>query len=95
MDHDHNHIHTREQFKEYDPVFAALCKEVMGESAWRFVSPRERAGKEHLRGFDPKKTPKVEQLEHIKKAANDYYDGYWKSFWKRLALKHLPPAGAG
>ncbi|MFP6631461.1 MAG: hypothetical protein VCD16_02355 [Planctomycetota bacterium] len=95
MDHDHNHIHTREQFKEYDPVFAALCKEVMGESAWRFVSPRERAGKEHLRGFDQKKTPKVEQLEHIKKAANDYYDGYWKSFWKRLALKHLPPAGTG
>jgi len=95
MDHDHNHIHTREQFKEYDPVFAALCKEVMGESAWRFVSPRERSGREHLRGFDPDKAPKVEQLEHIKKAANDYYDKYWKSFWKRLADKHLPPAGAG
>ena len=92
MDHDHNHIHTRKQFKEYDPVFAALCREVMGEPAWRFVSPRERGGRGHLRGFDPGKTPKVEQLDHIKKAANDYYDKYWKSFWKRLADKHSPQA---
>ena len=45
--------------------------------------------------LNPRKTPKVEQPEHIKKAANDYYDKYWKSFWKRLADKHFPPADAG
>ena len=52
------------------------------------------AGRGHLTGFDPKKSPKVEQLEHIKKAANDYYDKYWKSFWKRLADKHSPQTNA-
>ena len=88
MDHDHNHIHTRRQLKKYDPLLAAVCRDEMGDSSWRFVSPRKRAGREHLRGFDPDKAPKVEQLEHIKKAANDYYDKYWKSFWKRLAAKH-------
>ena len=95
MDHDHNHIHTRKQLRHYDTELARLCYDVMGDSAWRFVSPRKRAGWGHLAGFDPQRAPKVEQPEHIKKAANDYYDGYWKSFWKRLALKHLPPAGAG
>ncbi len=67
---------------------------MLGDSAWRFVSPRERAGRGHLTGFDPKKSPKVEQLEHIKKAANDYYDKYWKSFWKRLEEKHTGGAGS-
>jgi hypothetical protein len=66
----------------------------MGDSSWRFVSPRKRAGRGHLRGFDPDKAPEVEQLEHIKKAANDYYDKYWKSFWKRLADKHSPQTNA-
>jgi len=94
MDHDHNHIHTRRQLEKYDPLLAALCRDVMGDSAWRFVSPRKRSGRGHLRGFDPDKAPKVEQLEHIKKAANDYYDKYWKSFWKRLADKHSPQANA-
>ena len=95
MDHDHNHIYTRRQLRQYDTQLARLCYEVMGDSAWRFVSPRKRAGWGRLAGFDPRKTPKVEQPEHIKKAANDYYDKYWKSFWKRLADKHFPPADAG
>ena len=34
-------------------------------------------------------TGKIEELaEHIKQAANDYYDKYWKSYWKRLHEKH-------
>ena len=54
-DHDHNHIKTREQLKAYDPPLAQLCHEVLGEDQWRFVSPRERAGKDHLKDFDPAK----------------------------------------
>ena len=46
MDHDHNHIHTREQLKAYDPGLAKLCKDVLGDSEWRFTSPRLRAGKD-------------------------------------------------
>jgi hypothetical protein len=88
MDHDHNHIHTREQLKKYDPELARLCEEVMGKTEWKFVSPRERAGSDHLVGFDPKRSPKVVDPVHIKNAANDYYDKYWHDFWQRLYDKH-------
>ena len=87
-DHDHNHVNTRKQLKEYDVALTKLCEEVMGDKPWRFASPRERAGKDHLKGYDPKTAPVVEQLPHIKTAANDYYDKYWKVFWQRLYDKH-------
>ena len=88
MDHDHNHIETREQIIKYDPQFSAFLAKVLLPSKWRFVSPRERAGSGHLSEFDPEQSPKVEDPEHIKTAANDYYDKYWKDFWKRLADKY-------
>ncbi len=88
MDHDHNHIHTRAQLKSYDPELAKLCAEVLGDSEWRFVSPRTRAGQGHLAGYDPATAPKVAKLPHIDEAAQDYYDKYWKDYWKRLHEKH-------
>jgi hypothetical protein len=88
MDHDHNHINTREQFKAYDPELAKLCEEVLGDTEWRFVSPRTRAGTGHLSGYNPASAPKVVQLEHIEDAAQDYYDKYWKDYWKRLKEKY-------
>ena len=88
MDHDHNHIHTRAQLIKYDPLGAKLCEDVLGKPEWRFVSPRLRSGQGHLKNYHSAKTPKVEDLPHIKKAANDYYDKYWKDFWQRLYDKH-------
>ena len=88
MDHDHNHIHTREQLIQYDPLGAKLCEDVLGKPEWRFVSPRERAGKGHLKNLDPSKGPKVIDPPHIEKAAYDYYDKYWKDHWQRLYDKH-------
>jgi len=88
MDHDHNHIHTREQLKAYDPVLAELCKDVLGDTPWRFISPHKRAGAGHLVGFDPANSPKVVDPEPIQKAAYDYYDKYWKKYWSRLSDKH-------
>lgn len=88
MDHDHNHIHTRKQLKEYDPPLAKLCESVLGDTPWRFVSPRDRAGKGHLVGFDPANSPKVVDPPHIEIAALDYYDEYWKTYWQRLSDKH-------
>lgn len=88
MDHDHNHIHTRAQLIKYDPMGAKLCEDVLGKPVWRFVSPRKRAGQAHLKNYDPAKAPKVEDLPHIKKAANDYYDKYWDDFWQRLYDKY-------
>ena len=92
MDHDHNHIHTRAQLIKYDPMGAKLCEDVLGKPDWRFVSPRERAGQAHLKNYDPAKAPKVEDLPHIKVAANDYYDEYSKEFWQRLNDKHEVPS---
>ncbi|QDU95806.1 3-keto-disaccharide hydrolase [Lignipirellula cremea] len=88
MDHDHNHIHTREQLEAYDPHLAQLCADVLGNSSWRFVSPRDRAGTEHLAHFDPAQSPTAIDPEHIQEAANDYYDTYWKDYWKRLHVKY-------
>ena len=92
MDHDHNHIHTRDQLKTYDPGLAKLCDEVLGDSDWRFVSPRLRAGKGHLKGYDPAKAPVVVKPDFIENAALDYYDNYWAPFWQRLRDKY--PAAA-
>ena len=88
MDHDHNHIHTREQLKTYDPELAKLCEDVLGDTPWRFVSPRERSGTGHLKGYKPAAAPVVKKLESIDLAAQDYYDNYWKDFWQRLHDKH-------
>lgn len=92
MDHDHNHIQTRDQIKAYDPVLAKLLEDVLGDSKWRFVSPRSRAGKDHLAGYDPAKAPVVVELDHISEAGLDYYDKYWSGYWKRLSPKHNLPA---
>jgi hypothetical protein len=88
MDHDHNHIHTRDQLKAYDPDLAKFCEEVLGDGEWRFVSPRERAGKDHLAGYDPAKAPVVVDSEEIRIAGLDYYDEYWKDYWQRLVDKY-------
>lgn len=92
MDHDHNHIHTRDQLKEYDPGLAELCADILGDTEWRFVSPRLRAGRDHLAGYDPETAPVVAKSEFIDNAAQDYYDEYWTPFWQRLRDKH-PDAG--
>ena len=91
MDHDHNHIHTHAQLKTYDAGLAEICEEVLGDHEWRFVSPRERAGKDHLEGYDPAKAPVVEDPEHNKFAGLDYYDEYWSSYWQRLSDKYASP----
>lgn len=88
MDHDHNHIETREGLIGYDPGLAKLCEKVLGNNTWRFVSPRKRAGEGHLKDFDPNNLPEVVDLPHIREAALDYYDNYWSSFWERLKKKY-------
>ncbi len=88
MDHDHNHIHDRDQLKAYDPELAKLIADVLGDTPWRFVSPRIRAGTGHLASYDPTKAPKTVELEHIDRAGQDYHDEQWKDFWQRLHDKY-------
>jgi hypothetical protein len=87
-DHDHNHIHTRDGIKAYDPDVAKVLEAVFGDGSWKFVSPRTRAGKDHLLGYDPEHAPKVVEPDDIDQAGQDYYDEYWKSYWLRLHEKH-------
>ncbi|BCX46788.1 hypothetical protein HAHE_06960 [Haloferula helveola] len=93
MDHDHNHIDTREELKSYDPGGYAFLEKIFNEDDWRFVSPRERAGKDHLKGYDPENAPVVIQPDFIKDAANDYYDEYWSKYWERLEKKYADRLG--
>lgn len=58
----HNHVNTRAELKEYDPVLAALCAEVFGDLPWRYQKPMERAAtdRRHLTGFEPADSPRFE-----------------------------------
>lgn len=88
MDHDHNHIDTRDELKEYDPAAYKFLQKIFKEEDWRFVPTRKRAGKGHLKGYDVSKAPVVVQPDFIKDAANDYYDEYWSDYWQRLYDKY-------
>jgi len=68
-DHDHNHIDTREELKEYDPGLANLVGEIFGDTGWRYKRPSQRKSPGHLQGFDPLKTP----IFKWPKELNDFY----------------------
>jgi len=56
-DHDHNHVDTRKELKEYDTGLAKLCEEVFGKTKLAYTKPVTRL-KGHLAGYDPKTAPK-------------------------------------
>ncbi len=87
-DHDHNDIKIRTQLKQYDKEAASLLADVLGDHEWRFVSPKLRAEKEHLTGYTPIARSAAKPPEYIDLAAQDYYDVYWRDYWKRLHEKH-------
>jgi hypothetical protein len=65
-DHDHNHVDTRKELREYDPGLAALCEEVFGDTELVYTKPATRLTG-HLAGYDPKSAPKFEWPERLKK----------------------------
>ncbi len=58
-DHDHNHVDTRRELREYDPALAALCEEVFGETRLVYTRPTTRL-RGHLAGYDPKAAPEFQ-----------------------------------
>lgn len=67
-DHDHNHVNTRVELVAYDPRLAAICKEVFGDTEFRYTKPTTRLTG-HLEGYDPSKSPKFvwpERLHAVK-----------------------------
>ena len=66
-DHDHNHVDTREELREYDPRLAALCEEVFGETQLTYTRPTTRLTG-HLRGYDPDQAPVFRWPERLQEA---------------------------
>ena len=64
-DHDHGEVDTREELLEHDPELYALCLEVFGADAWRYVHPRERFGQGHLAGWRPGAAPRFAWPEEM------------------------------
>jgi len=62
----HNHVDTRAELKEYDPMLAALCAGVFGEGDWRYLKPRLRGagGRSHLVGYDQASAPQFRWREY-------------------------------
>jgi len=70
QDHDHNHVNTRAELRDYDPGLAALCEEVFGETELRYSKPATRLTG-HLEGYDPRTASRFvwpERLAEIRKA---------------------------
>ena len=68
-DHDHNHVDTRKELKEYDTGLAKLCEEVFGSTKLVYTKPVTRL-KGHLAGYNPSTAPKFawpERLAVVKK----------------------------
>ena len=55
-DHDHNHVNTRKELREYDPALAKLCEEIFGDTELVYTKPTTRLTG-HLAGYDPSKAP--------------------------------------
>lgn len=55
-DHDHNHVDTRKELREYDPGLAELCAEVFGTTELVYTKPQTRLSG-HLTGYDPETAP--------------------------------------
>lgn len=63
-DHDHNHVDTRSELKEYDPGLAKICEEVFGDTQLKYTKPVTRLTG-HLLGYEPKKAPTFKWPDHL------------------------------
>ncbi len=66
-DHDHNHVNTRQELKDYDSALAALCEEVFGKREWTYTKPLTRLHQSHLKGYEPSKAPEFKWPARLKK----------------------------
>ena len=66
-DHDHNHVDTRKELKEYDPELASICEEVFGKTELVYTKPITRLVG-HLEGYDPSTSPRFHWPERLQKS---------------------------
>lgn len=65
-DHDHNHVNTRKELREYDSDLAALLEEVFGDTELDYVKPPEREVQAHLEGLDYSRLPEFRWPKRLK-----------------------------
>ncbi len=65
-DHDHNHVDTREELREYDPGLASICEEVFGKTKLVYTKPTTRL-EGHLADYNPEKSPSFKWPEKLAK----------------------------
>lgn len=88
-DHDHNHVDTRAELKEYDPRLTALCEEVFGETELVYTKPTTRLTG-HLKGYNPKTAPTFQfppDLEEIRQEIRRKAANRGKRQQKKLSTK--------
>lgn len=76
-DHDHNHVDTRIELKEYDPDLAAICKEVFGDTKFVYTKPASRLTG-HLTDYTPSKAARFEWPARLKKAKKEIHESVTK-----------------
>ncbi|MEM9283411.1 MAG: hypothetical protein AAGA96_16430 [Verrucomicrobiota bacterium] len=74
-DDDHNHVDTREELIEHDPMLAELIGSVFGQNSWRYQKPGSRDSRAHLAEFDWDAAPKFEWPERLIEAYETYLTG--------------------
>ncbi|MEK6258139.1 MAG: hypothetical protein AABP62_05915 [Planctomycetota bacterium] len=72
-DHDHNHVNTRDELKEYDPRLAKLVDETFPNNNWQYIRPDKRPEvPAHLKGFDRAAAPKFQWPAEVIKAFEEH-----------------------
>jgi len=67
-DHDHNHVDTRIELIDYDPILAEMCREVFGETVLKYIKPTTRLT-DHMSGYDPTGAPTFAWPKRLTKAS--------------------------
>jgi len=71
-DHDHNHVDSRDELKEYDPRLAKLIESVFGPREWTYVRPADRESAPHMAGYDPQQAPTFAWPKELQKQYEEY-----------------------
>lgn len=71
-DHDHNHVNTRQELRDYDPRLASLIESVFGPREWTYVRPAERTSAPHMTGYDPKQAPTFAWPKDLQRQYEEY-----------------------
>ena len=72
-DHDHNHVDTRKELKEYDPGLAALCEEVFGKTVLKYTKPTTRL-EGHMAGYNPEQSPRFAWPKNLNAAKKKIHE---------------------